>query len=51
MGAFTTFSTFAFETAQMLTESEWLRAFGNMAFENVVGIAAVFLGFVIGRFA
>lgn len=50
MGAFTTFSTFAFETAQMLTDAEWFRAFGNVALENVVGILAVFLGFAIGRF-
>ena len=49
MGAFTTFSTFAFETAQMLAVGEWLRAFGNLALENVVGIAAVFLGFAVGR--
>jgi len=50
MGAFTTFSTFAFETAQMLSDAEWFRALGNIAIENVVGIAAVFLGFAIGRF-
>jgi CrcB protein len=50
MGAFTTFSTFAFETAQMLADDEWLRAIGNVALENVVGVAAVFLGFAIGRF-
>ena len=29
MGAFTTFSTFAFETAQMLSDAEWLRALGK----------------------
>jgi CrcB protein len=50
MGAFTTFSTYAFETAQMLADDEWLRAFGNLALENIVGIIAVFLGFAIGRF-
>ena len=51
MGAFTTFSTYAFETAQMLSDDEWQRAFGNFALENVVGILAVFLGFAIGRLA
>jgi|SRR6516225_4004951 CrcB protein len=50
MGAFTTFSTFAFETAQMLADAEWLRALGNLALQNVVGIAAVVLGFALGRF-
>jgi len=49
MGAFTTFSTFAFESAQLLSDAEWLRAFANIALENVVGITAVFLGFAIGR--
>src|SRR5262249_21774892 len=50
MGAFTTFSTFAFETAQMLSDAEWLRALANIAVENLIGIAAVILGFAIGRF-
>jgi CrcB protein len=50
MGAFTTFSTFAFESAQMLSDAEWLRAFANIALENVAGIAAVFVGFALGRF-
>jgi CrcB protein len=49
MGAFTTFSTYAFETAQLLSDAEWLRAIGNVALENIVGIVAVFLGFAIGR--
>lgn len=49
MGAFTTFSTFAFESAQLLSDAEWVRAFANIALENVVGIVAVFLGFAIGR--
>ncbi len=50
MGAFTTFSTFAFETRQMLSETEWLRGLGNIALQNVLGIAAIGLGFMIGRF-
>jgi CrcB protein len=50
MGAFTTFSAFAFETAQLLSDAEWFQAFGNIALENVIGIAAMFLGFAIGRF-
>jgi CrcB protein len=49
MGAFTTFSTFAFETEQMLSDVEWVRGLGNIALQNVLGIAAVGLGFVIGR--
>ncbi len=50
MGAFTTFSTFAFETTQMLADAEWIRALGNLALQNILGLAAVLLGFAIGRF-
>ena len=49
MGAFTTFSTFAFDTAGMLSHADWWRALGNIALQNVTGIGAVFLGFAIGR--
>jgi CrcB protein len=49
MGAFTTFSTFAFETGQQLRESQWLYATGNVAGQVVVGVACVFLGFIVGR--
>jgi CrcB protein len=49
MGAFTTFSSFAFETADMLRQSHWWLAFGNIAVQNVLGIAGVFLGFAVGR--
>ena len=49
MGAFTTFSTFAFETAQMLRDAQWLAAAGNMAVQNLAGIAALLLGLACGR--
>jgi CrcB protein len=49
MGAFTTFSTFAFETSQMIADSEWNRAAGNLALHNFLGLAAIFLGFALGR--
>lgn len=49
MGAFTTFSTFAFETGQMLTESQWLHAFANIAAQLVLGLVGLFLGFATGR--
>jgi CrcB protein len=43
-GAFTTFSTLAYETATMIQQGEWARAalytFGSLA----VGLAAVFAG-------
>ena len=49
MGAFTTFSTFAFETTQLMRESQWMLAMGNVALHNTVGIAALFLGLALGR--
>ena len=49
MGAFTTFSTFAFETSQMLDDSQWLFAAANLLVQNVLGIALVLLGIAMGR--
>jgi CrcB protein len=49
MGAFTTFSTFAFETTQMLRDSEWMFAAVNMVFHNVLGILVLVVGLRVGR--
>jgi CrcB protein len=49
MGAFTTFSTFAFETGGLLRDSQWLLAAGNLLGQNALGVACVFLGFAAGR--
>lgn len=49
MGAFTTFSTFAFETGQMLDDSQWLAAAGNILLQNVAGIVLVVVGIAVGR--
>ncbi|MBI3611213.1 MAG: fluoride efflux transporter CrcB [Nitrospirae bacterium] len=49
MGAFTTFSSFAFETTQLLRDAQWALAAGNVLAQNVVGIAGLFLGFIAGR--
>ena len=49
MGAFTTFSTFMFETGQLLKESQYLLALGNVGLQNIVGLAALFLGLLLGR--
>ena len=49
MGAFTTFSTFAFETGRFLQDAQWMLALGNVALQNVVGVAALLLGMAIGR--
>lgn len=49
MGAFTTFSTFAFETAKMLRASQWMLAAGNITAQIVIGIAAMSIGVLAGR--
>lgn len=49
MGAYTTFSTFAFETAAMLRDGEWLMAFANFAGQNLLGLALMFAGMALGR--
>ena len=49
MGAFTTFSTFAFETSGFLRDSQWHAAFWNVLANNAICIVAVFLGFAVGR--
>ena len=43
MGAFTTFSTFAFESSALLRDSEWLLAAGNVLGHNLIGILAFIL--------
>ena len=43
-GAFTTFSTFSFETVQMFREEEYMFAILNIVLNNIVCIASIFLG-------
>ncbi len=49
MGAFTTFSTFAFETGALMKDAQWMLAAVNLAAQNVLGVACVFLGFAVSR--
>ncbi len=51
MGAFTTFSTYAFETSAMLRDAEWMLAAANALSQNVLGIICFFLGVAVGRIA
>lgn len=48
MGAFTTFSTFAYETKEMLTAGQWAYAAGYVLIHNVIGVAAMLLGLRVG---
>ena len=49
LGALTTFSTFGLETVTALQEGRYLVAAANILANNVIGIALVFLGMVVGR--
>ncbi len=49
MGAFTTFSTFIFETRKLLDDAQWLPAVGYFALHNLGGLAAMIAGLALGR--
>lgn len=49
MGAFTTFSTFIFDTHGFLQDDRWLLAMGNVLLQTGVGIGSLFLGIMIAR--
>lgn len=49
MGAFTTFSTFVFETGQQMQAAQWRSAFLNVAGQMTLGLAMLFLGLEFGR--
>ena len=49
LGAFTTFSSFAFETVQFVRDSQWAFAAANILAQNILGVAAVFAGMAAGR--
>ena len=49
MGAFTTFSTFMFESSQLMRDSEWAFVVGNVVGQNLLGLLLMFLGLTLGR--
>ena len=49
MGAFTTFSTFIFESGAFLEDGRILPALANVGFQTVLGFAALFGGLLLGR--
>jgi len=49
VGAFTTFSTFAFETTGLMRDSEWVMAIGNILGQITLGFLAVTVGLATGR--
>ncbi len=49
LGAFTTFSSFGFETMTLIRNDHWLLAIANVGVQNILGITAVFLGVYLAR--
>jgi CrcB protein len=49
MGAFTTFSTFAFDNVQLARGGQWAWAAGNIVLSNAAGVLAVLAGFRLGK--
>lgn len=43
-GAFTTFSTFSYETLAMLEQQRWMAGLGNIALNVLLCLAATFIG-------
>jgi CrcB protein len=49
IGAYTTFSTFEYETARAVAEGAWAVAFGNVAASVVAGYVALWAGVIAAR--
>jgi len=49
LGGFTTFSSFGYETLQLLRDGQFFYAVGNVVSQVVLGLFFVWLGDVIGR--
>jgi fluoride exporter len=49
IGGFTTFSSFAFETVQLLRDGEWWLGAVNTIGQVVIGFTALWAGFALGR--
>jgi len=49
LGAFTTFSTFAFETTEKIHEHAWMIVTANVMAQNVLGIVCVLAGMALAR--
>ena len=49
MGSFTTFSTFAFDEAMFIRSGSWAIFVANLLISNAAALAAVFIGFRIGK--
>jgi fluoride exporter len=51
LGGFTTFSTFGYETFQLIRDSRWIAATSSVALQIVLGIGGVWAGNALSRLA
>ncbi len=49
LGGFTTFSTLSYESIALMEQGLWAAGLGNMFGSAVAGLAAAWLGIVVGR--
>ena len=49
LGAYTTFSTYTYETMQLVLAGSWWPGLLNLAASNLLGLGACLLGVAIGR--
>ncbi len=49
LGGFTNFSTFGYETLELIRDDEVFRAMGNVSLHVFFGLLAVWLGDMLGR--
>lgn len=49
MGAFTTFSTYIFESTALAQDTQWLKLGLNVLGQNALGFSALYLGYLTGR--
>ena len=49
LGAFTTFSTFSFETVALLEQADYLKAFSNITISVVACVSATLAGIILAR--
>ncbi len=50
LGGYTTFSTFALESFNLMRDGEYIAALINILASNILGIALVFIGFILAKF-
>ncbi len=50
LGAFTTFSTYSFETLNLLRDREMVLGFANIALNNILALVFVFGGYFLSRY-